>query len=1154
MPTSAHNHPPVPEHLQTDPQKAAAHPEWNIWLAASAGTGKTKVLTDRVLRLLLSGVEPARILCLTFTKAAAAEMAERLQGALANWAAATDETLHKALHDVIGHPPDERTCLLARGLFLTVLDDPQGLPIQTIHSFCQRLLQRFPLEAGVSPHFMLWEEAQTRRAQRQLLQQLLQSDQPETQQIMAGLLMFLTSEGRFYEHISRMFMAMQSLGSNWLAEGEVERRLSLWQQELGLPTALTTDHVLRDFCADASIPHRSSLIAIAKAWRQDVKTLQAPAEPMLAWLHAPEDERANPQLLEQYQQALLTQTREPRSFERFNWSRQHPEHLEIIYREQQRLRHFLETRQRLSLLQRTRLLMHAARLLGHAYEQMKHQAGALDFSDMIHKTLHLLYRADMADWVLFRLDGGIDHLLVDEAQDTSPEQWQLIQRLTEEFHQHQLADRRRTLFVVGDRKQSIYGFQGASPRHFVDMQQYYQRKIQAAQQAGHRFEAVSMGFSYRSTPPILKLVDATFREETQQQALGDISRHQWKKEQHGGRIELWPLFPKPEKETHWPPPRTYGNLQQDLAWHIADTIRRWLQDTRLLAASGRAVQPGDIMVLFRSRKSMMYRLNSLLAEMGVPVAGADRFRLLEDIAVQDMLALAHWLVQSGDDFHLACLLKSPLFREGQGVTEEQLYQLCANRANQSLWHYLQQQQDNLSQTLTHTLQQWRDWASTHTPLAFYTRLLLQEGGLQRITARLSVAAEVPLQAFLQLTEQAAMEGVEGWMAWLDWLETSAGDIKREMEGKTQVRVMTVHASKGLQAPIVILPDTVFTEQSEKPPFITRLQADDSPLMVWGHSSEERCQWERDAAEMRKAASQQESQRLLYVALTRAEEELYIMGNASGKGTSREGQWYPQLQQAMLHLGAITEPMPSLWPSSSPNEGGEAATTPVKYVFTEPHLAGDTSSHAIAKQPAPSIPLPVSAPAWLHHPVEAEESLRFRSPSRHEESQLQPPLWTSDTNPETASALIGKARGNLLHELLHYLPDLPPSQHAPRALQYLQQQGISMPDATQILQEVQAVLAMPELTAIREGYALREIPIIGTVNGEAFYGQVDCMWMERKTLYIIDYKTGYVSNPSDIPAHYRQQMQHYAQLLHAVWQPDHVQTGILWTRLPTLVWL
>ncbi|MDG1287821.1 MAG: double-strand break repair helicase AddA [Rickettsiales bacterium] len=1119
----------------TQAQRAAASPQQSVWVTANAGTGKTKVLTDRVLRLLLTGTVPEKILCLTYTRAAAAEMLTRLQKELAIWVRLSDSDLDQTLQNLTGHAPDDATRQRARRLFLQVLEAPEGVRIMTIHSLCQSLLKRFSLEAGVSPYFRLMEESQTSLLLREARHQLF--TEPRLPKGIADLTPHLQKlaarlgedelDGLLDEIIKK-----RGVFESWFrdAQGATTTHQQV-KTFLGI-TDETHDSLLKDYYE--TLPRRlDELAAAVPILRMGGKGDNERADTFDTWLvhwRSSSSEAPDDSLLQQWFLAFLTATNSPRkSLLAVKQSKANPQVAEFLLEEQARIHTLAQALFTQEAADWSLAMLSLAEALLALYAKLKRDRGFLDYDDLINDTYQLLNREGIAPWILFKLDSGIDHLLVDEAQDTSPIQWQIIKLLAEEFFTGESSrEDTRTLFVVGDEKQSIYRFQGADPEKFAQMKQHFAQKIISS---GEKWQPVSLSLSFRSTPAVLKLVDTVLSNPTAAEGVleeGHTSQHQASR-QLPGRVELWPLAIQ-EKDaqarTPWQVPdsknaRENPTAESQCAETIASTLANWLQTERHLPARGRAVQAGDILILVRRRSPFYYRLIRALKKHQVPVAGEDRLKLLEQLAVQDMLALADFLLLPQDDLSLACVLKSPLFN----VSEEALFTL-ANPRKSSLWDAVRTHRPDIASQLS----EWLSAVDYLRPYELLARILEADSGREKLASRLGTQVHDPLDELLNLARDYERLQPPSLQGFVQELRREEITIKREMEQSgDEVRVMTVHGSKGLQAPIVILPDTV-----GKPSAMEKLLwTDDTALFAPDDAAQSHAILA--LKDHRKQAELREYRRLLYVAMTRAADELYVTGwlGANAKAPA-DDCWYAHIAQAMEQIG-VEQP-----------EG--------HWVLTDV-IARSDSDVAIQKIPT-SLDCPASLamtntlPAWVTQNM-PDEPLPPRPLTPSRPKLAEPAADSPLIRKERSSA----KRGTLIHHLLEILPDIAAEHRRTSAEILLKQHQVPEEQRHRWIEEVLDVLNDARFTAVFGQGSLAEVPITAMLaESQILSGQIDRLVVLKDSVLIVDYKTSrnVPQTQAAIPEQHRQQMQLYVDTIRRVYPDKRVEAAILWTHTPKLM--
>ncbi|MCH7544076.1 MAG: double-strand break repair helicase AddA [Proteobacteria bacterium] len=896
-------------------QRPAANTGLSLWVAASAGTGKTKVLTDRVLALLLNGTRPERILCLTFTKAAAAEMANRVHRLLGEWARADDLSLARSLEGLTGSPADGEAMSRARRLFTDVLDVPGGMRIQTIHAFCQSLLRRFPVEADIAPHFEVMDERTAAEvleaARNDVLNSARQAGGEGADAALFGALAEATAhvhEDEFTDLMADLARERGRLRRLIEGAGGVEKAIAALYGALGATPGEDAGTIDARASADGAFDGDALRLAVG-ALKEGTATDRERARVIGDWLGDPAS-RAD--TFDDYRKAYLTADGARRKT-LMTKKAAAPGAVEALNGEAERLLEVAEDRKKAIVAAATAAALRLGAGLLDAYRRQKSRRALLDYDDLILMTRDLLRQTDKAPWVLFKLDGGLDHILIDEAQDTNPEQWEVIAALAEEFFAGLGArEEMRTVFAVGDAKQSIYSFQRADPAAFEAMRARFRAHVEAA---GKRWRNLDLDISFRSTTAVLGAIDAIFSHDGASDGVGPpghVIEHIANRSGQAGLVELWPpAEPGRADETEpWQAAVTAERISSPrarTAGLIARTIKGWIERGERLQSKDRLVRPGDIMVLVRQRTGFVEELVRALKQLSVPVAGIDRMVLTDQLPVMDLIALGRFLLLAEDDLTLATVLKGPLI----GLDEEQLFTLAYGRGEASLWEALKLKAREApdgdfarAQTYLAGLLARVDYAR---PYELFAEVLNVKGGRRKLLRRLGPDADDPLNEFLALAlayERVAAPSLQGF---LHWVEAGEASIKRDLEQGTrnEVRVMTVHGAKGLQAPIVFLPDTM--QAPVKSPRLLWLERPDlaPPLPLWAPRRGHEDALVRSLRANVNLLRDQEYRRLLYVALTRAEDRLYICGWRQAK-TPPEGCWYNLVKAGLEDIAEKVE--------------------------------------------------------------------------------------------------------------------------------------------------------------------------------------------------------------------------------------------------------
>ena len=1111
-------------------QRDASDPSVSAFVAASAGSGKTKLLTDRLLRLMLTeDARPERIQCLTFTRAAAAEMSLRLQRLLGQWVTINDAALNEALVS-LAMVPSSALRDRARALFARVLDLPGGMRISTIHAFCQSLLRRFPLEAALSPHFQLVDdrdaedalsearEAMLARAEQDALEEALRAvaGQTNAEQFGKHVKSLLSDRGRLAAALTIPDLAAaqrRALGVTAARAEDVQTAAVNWQAEPDLREAAR-------IVAELGAP-----------------TVKANSNAMLDWLALNAKERAAK--WDVWKGRFLTGDDEPRKAGGFvskTVTDRHPDLASVFFAEAARILEVDDSIRAVRVAEISEALIALAWPVLRAYTEHKDRSGLLDYADLIVRTSQLLVDPGAA-WVLYKLDGGIDHLLLDEVQDIAPQQWDIAHALTQEFFAGLGArDVRRTVFAVGDPKQSIYEFQGANISTFEESRRRLADRVRGA---GETWRDLTLDVSFRSTQPVLTLVDAVFADPIA--AAGVVNppgllAHFADRAGQGGSVELWPLAPIPDSQAHeaWTVPernQTHTTAPRLLAEKLADWIKEQTNGSVMLESQGRALRPGDVMILVRRRQAFATALVRALKSRGVPVAGLDRLTLTEQPAVQDLIALSDALLLPEDDLTFANLLTSPL----GGLNDDDLMALAIGRPR-SLADALRARAGENPRwrdawDFFATLLSRVDYATPHTLLS---EALGPLGGRARLFARLGPEAAEPIAELLNAALTYAAIHPPSLQGFLHWIRRSGSEVKREAEtAGNLVRVMTVHGAKGLQAPMVIIPDTTALPPDE--PGIT--WAGDPPVPLWSPRKDLRCAAiDRVRAEAARRRME-EHNRLLYVALTRAEDRLVICGWQPKRRLS-DSCWYSMVARGFASL-------PS---ESAPFDGwGEMLR------LSEPWTVQTKAPEATETAATEEMPGWVGrSPGWRPAPPPAEPARpEPLAPSRPEGGELG--LVPEADSPLSVRMERGDRfrRGRVIHALLQHLPDLPAAERAAAAHRYLDRSGHGLPDGTgpSIVAEILCIIEHPDLAPLFQPGSRAEVPLTGVVGGAVVGGLVDRLAVLPDRVLVADYKTNRrpPATSADTPAMYVRQMALYRSVLRAVFPGRRVICALIWTR-------
>ena len=1115
--------------LQGD-QARAADPRAHAALSASAGTGKTQVLTGRVLRLLLAGAAPETILCLTFTKAAAAEMANRIGSRLAAWVRMKRAALWSDL-EALGERPDERLIEHARRLFAKVLEVPGGLRIQTIHAFAQTLLASFPAEAGIAPGFQPLEGRAEQELGRTTLANLLaEAEAGGNERLISDVqrLSLRLGEAAAVEYLMRCTKAQEAISALGPPDS-IEAKL---RRLMNLPDESVEDYVAHH-CGDDRFDC-DLLNAVAEANRKwGAQTGIAYADTIEGWLALSPIERAA--ALPDLRKVVLTGNDTLRVSA--GQAKAQPHYEAHAGRLATLIGELLEIQNGARLAADMAAGLRAGRAFADAYARAKRAAGVADFDDLIHWTRKLLAQPGMGEWVRYKLDQRTDHILVDEAQDTNAAQWDIVRALAEEYFSgaSETERRRRTLFMVGDFKQAIYGFQGTDPREFDKMRSEVRaRSEQLRSEADEaiEFRDLSINASYRSAQAILDTVDEViadvgFREMGLPQM---PPRHEAHHDSRPGIVELWKPFSLPADEDG--SEAEEGWLDEDArqyADRIAEQVRDWIDEAPILDTTRRPLTAGDILILVRSRGELASLIVARLFQQRVPVAGIDRLFLSKPFAVRDLLAAFTFAVQPLDDLNLANLLVSPLI----GWDQQQLFDLAFRREKKPLWRALRErsaERDDFA--MAHArLGELLTMADYTTPSLFLETILSGPWqGRRKLYGRLGLAARDPIDELMTAALEFERNEVSSLERFHAWFARGEVEIQRDpSERANAVRVMTVHGAKGLEAPYVILADATADPANlgrRNPPLDLPFDGGNVPV-IRPRKAELLPPFDAIAAE-EQARDIEEHWRLLYVAMTRASERLVISGVEPSRGVP-ENSWYRRVQAAMGSLGAVPEDDP-------------------RWVHVTRYF-GDIIPRRTKAKASRGLPGNAPLPVWTQVSAPAEPR-----PPR----PLAPSQMAKDKEPAPAPTSASRAaarRGTLIHQLLERLVDVEPNDRRLRALEWLEKSaGLSnKAQRTEIADQVCTVLSDSRFGPLFGDSSLGEAPLAATLpDGLVVAGTADRLLIETQLVSVLDFKTGRVpTDESKIPAAHRAQMNAYAAALRVIFPGREVRAALLYTAGPQL---
>jgi len=1130
-----------------DKQASASNPASSSFVSANAGSGKTHVLVQRVIRLLLSGVPPEKILCITFTKAAAANMAERVFTTLGHWVTLNDDGLDAAIRDAGVPDPNTKLRKVARELFARALETPGGLKVQTIHALCTRLLQQFPFEANVPARFTVLDERdQTDMMERANLKVFLEASNAPDSVLGRALqtAMANAADVTFKDVVREACMSRDHFMAWTDAAGSAGAAAAEMSDVLGLSPNDSIEDVEREIVDGPYLP-RKRWLEIASVLDTGSNADQNQAERLREAIRVTGVEQ-----VDNYLSVFITDTeRTPRArVVTNNFITDNPAVGHLFEREILRIGPLIEKRRAAITRDRTAALLHIAIAAAANYRREKEERGLLDYDDLIDKTLALLNKVS-AGWVHYKLDRGVDHVLIDEAQDTSPRQWDIVEHIISEFAAGQGARDgvMRTVFAVGDEKQSIFSFQGAAPREFAERRARFSSRFKAA---GLDFESISFTYSFRSGAGVLRAVESAFQSSDVYRSIttdaDGMPPHMALDDAGPSLIERWPLAEADDKKDieGWRAPFdgvSVTSPEVKLSKRIQAEIKRLVTSGTMTGPKGarRPLRYGDVLVLVRRRGNIFDAVIQALKHASIPVAGADRLKLTEHIAIIDLMNLADALLLPQDDLALAVALKSPLF----GLDDDDLFALAWDRKGSLRAALSREAAANARfKDALKRLEDCERRFAQQTPFAFYAWLLGGEGGRRRILRRLGHEANDALDEFLELAlnyERKAPASLQGFMAWLRSADT---EVKRDMEiSRDEVRVMTVHGAKGLEASVVIMVDTTSSPaDTQRLRLIQVPGRDGGEITVWAGKKADDPKVVADAREDMLDDTEDEYRRLLYVAMTRAADRLVVAGIKPGNSKNiREFCWYDLVAKGLAASGLQEE-------VTETDEGAiKRYTRPEDSAPAGGRVAAGTSAQR-------------TLPPWLRTPL----------PTRSAAAGL---LRPSDAGGETArrvgsdesveQRMRALQRGTLVHRLLQSLPDVAAERRRDAALNFLRRQAADWSDGERetLAAQVLALIGDARFAAVFGPGSRAEVPIVGRLelgepSPELVSGQIDRLVVTENEVLIVDFKTNQrpPASAAEAPSGYVRQLALYRAMLKKLYPQSAVRAALLWTESTELM--
>ncbi|TWC01003.1 DNA helicase/exodeoxyribonuclease V subunit A [Bradyrhizobium macuxiense] len=1136
---------PIPPAVR-DAQARASDPKASTFVSANAGSGKTHVLVQRVIRLLLSGVPPEKILCITFTKAAAANMAERVFTTLGHWVTLDDARLDTAIREAgIAHPGASLR-REARKLFACALETPGGLKVQTIHALCTRLLQQFPFEANVPARFAVLDDRdQNEMMERANLAVFLEASRIPDSPIGRALrtAMANAADVTFKEVVREACLSRDHFMAWTDTAGNAAAAAAQMSAALGVAADDRIEDVESEIVDGPHLRHTGweGIAATLDTGAKSDKDQAARLREALVFTGAAR--------VDAYLAVFLTDAdRTPRkSVVTKKFCDNNPAVGRLFEAEIRRIGPLIERRRAVVTRDRSEALIHIATAAAAHYRREKLERGLLDYDDLIDKTLSMLDRVS-SGWVHYKLDRGVDHVLIDEAQDTSPRQWDIVAHIISEFTSGAGARDGlvRTVFAVGDEKQSIFSFQGAAPREFDLRRRELKRRFE---EAGLKFDPVSFTYSFRSGPVILHSVDHVFREQEIFRSIHAVENgypiHNAMADAGPSQIELWDLAVADDRQDieGWRAPFdgvSVTSPEVKLARRIQAEIKRLVTSGTMTGSAGgrRPLRYGDMLILVRRRGNAFDAVIQALKHAGIPVAGADRLKLTEHIAIIDLMNLADALLLPQDDLALAVALKSPLF----GLDDDDLFKLAYQRRG-SLREALSAQAstDERFSAALRRLEDCERRFTQETPFAFYAWLLGGDDGRARILRRLGHEANDALDEFLELAlgyERKAPASLQGFVAWLRAADT---EVKRDMEiSRDEVRVMTVHGAKGLEASVVFLVDTTTSpSDTQRLRLIHLPQGNAAPnapgVVVWAGKKAEDPPAVADARKAMLGDTEDEYRRLLYVAMTRAADRLIVGGCMPGNmSTVRKSSWYDLITKGLANAGLELEEL----------------ETPAGKVmrYSRPDDVADLTGAAASTAAAP-----VALPSWLRTAAAPEAAatgvLRPSDPADGDSH----PIRSGESVQLRARAL---QRGTLVHRLLQSLPEIALERRLGAALGYLTRNadGWSEEERAALARQVVALTVDLRFAPVFAPGSRAEVSIVGRLERPGqpkalVSGQIDRLVVTPNEVLIVDFKTNHAppKTAAEAPRGYIRQLALYRAVLAKLYPQRIIHAALLWTE-------
>ncbi|MDA9231004.1 double-strand break repair helicase AddA [Rickettsiales bacterium] len=1126
-------------------QQQASNPKNSVFVAASAGSGKTKILTDRVLRLLLNDIRPNQILCLTFTKVAAFEMKNRIYKELSEWSIITESQLQDRIFNLTAQNCSKSLLKKARSLFVRVLDDSEGLKINTIHAFCQTLMAKFPIESNIKPNFSIIDSQKENKlllqAKDMLLKEALENKnlRKKIENIAVNL-----NEDDFLDVILELINQRSALESTIKKYHDLN---NLNKQILLIFNSKDKDEdYIDDLIQKPDLTknfNKEALLKIANlAKESDKKSDQNYYNLVTNYLQNP-----NKDNFDNYLSIFLTKDKSIKKT--IITSAIIKKDLNIkndLLKEAKRLQNICEEINAFTIANLSIDLLNITNKMLEFYQNLKNSNNYLDYNDLISKGSELLNNKEISQWVKYKLDGAISHILVDESQDTNHNQWQIIKAISDDFFdKNDEIGEERTIFIVGDEKQSIYSFQGADPSIFNDVFYYYSQKLE---QNNSKMHNISLNNSFRSKKNILQLVDNIFKEQDYKKAISKINivKHNPIKLDNMGKVELWPIINVKEDDANsnkddfsWKinvKPVEKLNSKELLAKLIAKKIKNWLESEKIIYSENRIIEPKDIMILIKDRANNLGNLiiNNLQKEK-IPVSGGDKFELSSHFLVKDLLLIAKFLLLPQDDLNLATLLKSPII----AISEEELFDVCQIKDRESIYLFQALKLSdniNIKKSLIFLDDVQKYYLENQNQIyQLFLYILEYKNKKVEIIEYFKEESREIIHQFLNLClnfENSEDFGLENFVIQLQnsSLKINIGSANSELN---QVKISTIHSAKGLESKIIILADSFHNSQ--------KIYGTNSSRILWFkhndikipiYKSDKNCALTDGIKNADKNLSKEEYLRLLYVSLTRAEDELYIAGFGN---KSDQNCWYNIIKNYGLQNAKSKD---SDFSKILGIKSDEFTEDDKILYFTDENkniLNKNTENSSNDNKK-------YKIPEFLTKKAEIELFKNISYPSTIDKNQT----ISNDVN-------IVNDFGNIIHKILElFIKKLRNNDASQKINTHLDNfyPKIDSKIRLELFRQISAISNNKVLDFIYCNKIETEIAVFYEENNDIISGKIDLLVIKDNEIIIIDYKSNkIIEKEIDKTANkYKKQLNIYRKIISNIYPDKIIKTAIIWTYL------